>query len=124
MIMIRRFTRRAAGILIGLVLGWYIAGMVIQPGVIMADDTNHAATASSHAEPDHSATGSGDGHGHDPALDAAKLLVPGSSGDIFWYGSVLTVAAGLFIAAVVLGAPTLKMRGPEPPDPAVAHDAH
>jgi len=65
----------------------------------------------------------GDSHGggHDAPHEvvSAKLLVP-QSGQVPWYRMVIGLAVGLFVAAVVLGVPALKLRGPEPPDPAAA----
>ncbi|MCE9590898.1 MAG: hypothetical protein K8S99_10275 [Planctomycetes bacterium] len=70
--------------------------------------------------------------GHDSGAHAASQLVP-ELRDIPFLQPVLIAVAGLFIAAIVLGIPALKLKSPEPPDPAAsdhghddhaAHDAH
>lgn len=86
------------GIVLGLALGWMAAGAFAAGG-------DHAA-----AEGEHHAT-------------AADNLVV-EHGEAPFYHNVLFAATGLFLAAIVLGAPAEKMRGPLPPDPAEAHDDH
>ena len=110
----KRFTRRILGVVAGLALGWYAQGVVS-----MAQ--NHDATSTPNVEQSHvtSATGNdhsreGDqGHGDNPAttLRPHQPHIP-------WLTPVLVAAAGLFAAAVVLGIPAMKIRGPDPPDPA------
>lgn len=63
-----------------------------------------------------------EGHSEAGAV-AAKQIVPEPE-QIQWFPRVLWIAAALFVAAVVLGIPALKIRGPLPPDPADSHDAH
>ena len=76
------------------------------------------------AQESHSTDDAHDAHSadaeHDVALAAAGQLVPQPE-DIPWFGPMLYVVVGLFVAAVVLGIPALKMRGPEPVDPADTH---
>ena len=145
-----RFIRRVATVTVGLVLGWYVAGVILAgqwpaiPGAELGANYAHASDAEAghdphdehgHATEDNHHTGSGHnghddehgtdaahggGHDDDAALAAAGQLVPGP-GDIPWFRPVLYVAGGLFVAAVVLGIPALKLRGPEPPDPADTH---
>jgi len=133
----KRFTRRSAAAVVGLVLGWYVAGIVfvggpsvVGPGVNYAhasdaahdsNDDHHHAPVAEDPHGTHDAPGAhGDAAEHDAALAAAGQLVPQQE-DIPWFGPVLYVAGGLFVAAVVLGIPALKLRGPEPPDPADTH---
>ena len=145
----KRLTRRAAAVIVGLVLGWYVAGIIPvgQSPVVPAPGANYALASSAddahhdpHDDHGHAADdslniddtpgaqhGAHDEHGvdavHDAALAAAGQLVPRPE-DITWYRSVLCVAGGLFVAAVVLGIPALKMRGPEPTDPPDPADTH
>lgn len=133
----KRLARRTLSVVLGLALGWYIAGMV--PGVSLAIDASHRSDASEHA--DHHGPAHGDGqvhhaasetdavhgdhdgedHGdHDPAFAGAKQLVPHWD-DIPWFGPMVWTVVGLFVAAVVLGYPALKLRGPEPSEPADDH---
>lgn len=107
----KRLTRRTLAIVMGLGLGWWVAGLAPQilPGVEVsfADQNEHA----------HSNEGNSV-HGED---SAASELVPEKKHAPF-FKPVLGTIVGLFIAAVVLGIPALKLRGPEPPDPAAAHE--
>ena len=127
-----RFTRRTVSAIAGVVLGWYVAGVVPTSGLpalaspSMAEDAHHAPAghtpsgAEGHgltASDTHNNAHNNDHGEADPALAAANLLVPQAE-DIRWYKPVLIAIVGLFVAAVVLGIPALKLRGPEPPDPA------
>ncbi len=128
-------TRRSLGILAGLTLGWYAAGLTPGLNPSMAQhDTHHdaAPTHDDHAGHDHDAHQPAPAHAdtthdanHHEPIESASLLVPGP-GQVDWYRPVLGIIAGLFVAAIVLGIPALKLRGPEPPDPATApaHDSH
>lgn len=140
----KRLTCRAAGAIVGIALGWYVAGVVFtgQPSVAPGLGANYAhasdadhdshgehapAAEDSHGTHDvHDEHGDHDQHGadagHDAALTAAGQLVPQSQ-DIPWFRPVLYVAAGLFVAAIVLGIPALKLRGPEPADAAADHSS-
>ncbi len=134
----KRFTRMVIATAVGLFLGWYVAGIVPEMTVSRAQDIDHRVGDSSvqrhaqnpgHGSPvtaggDHARPGNGganlDDH-HDPAVEAAKLLVPGSE-DMPWFGSVMAVVLGLFVAAVVLGVPVLKLRRDQsPPEPVADH---
>ncbi len=132
----KRITRRMVAGAIGLVVGWHAAGLVsvLGPGVSFASDAQHGASdvpeaANGHGDSGgkHADQGASAGHassvgGHDEydaAYAAAQQLVPRPE-DVSWYGCVVRVIAGLFVAAVVLGIPALKLRGPELPDPAAA----
>jgi hypothetical protein len=57
--------------------------------------------------------------------ETSLKLVPRHE-DVTWVPYVVISAAGLFVAAIVLGIPAERIRGPLPPDPADthAHDAH
>ncbi len=133
----KRVIRRTLGIIVGLMLGWWFAGVAMQTsdpwlgvsyGAGVGDETDpnkaiYEYSAGEHAQPHHD-TGHGAGHKgdhHDQGVAAAELLMPGSLEQVCWYRPVVTTTGGLFIAAVVLGIPALALRGPEPPDPADAH---
>ncbi len=84
----------------------------------VADDEHGAEKTSQvhHAAHDsgHNASVQGDDHhGANPATALAPHRQP-----IPLLGPVLIAAAFLFVAAVVLGIPVMKLKGPEPPDPA------
>ena len=119
-----RFTRRTLAVVLGLGLGWYIAGtaghLLPAVGALRADNP-HDQTASGEAHPSESRSGDDNLSGdvaHGP--QAAKDLVPGAN-DVPFIRPVVYAAAGLFIAAIMLGIPALALRGPEPPDPANEH---
>ena len=120
---IRRFCRRGLATLLGLWLGWQVAGVAFNqlPSATYADEApRDAASASSAPQgPRRHATESQDhdGHGHSPA---AQQLVPGD-GQTDWYGSVIWGAIALFAAAVLIGVPLLRLLPPEP-QPAGGHD--
>lgn len=108
----RRFTRRAIVMTIGLVMGWSAAGFVSQG---LAGDTVSPSAAEGGSS-DHG------GHGKSEAADAAAQLVP-TVGQMRWFPAVRTGAVMLFVLAVLLGVPALLLKAPDPPDPA-AHDHH
>lgn len=118
----KRYFRRSFSILVGLALGWAVAGMMFGESVSLAEEGRHAAHVE-HADADHGHEHhEGDVHGDesDPAAQAADLLVPSASG-ITWYGTVLGIAGGLFLVAIPLGYFAMKLSGPESPDPAADH---
>lgn len=127
----KRIFRRSFSILVGLILGWTVAGMMLGESVSLAEE-GHDVT---HAERSHAGHGHDDhvdqhegghgGHEKDLAADAAGLLIPQAS-DMTWYGTVLGLVGGFFLAAGLLGYPVTKMGGQEPPDPAAdpSHDDH
>ena len=110
----RRLPRRLVGIVLGLCLGWYAAGVIGPGGTGLASDTETAASADGHASSDHSST-------HHEDNPAAALLPRADS--IRWLRPVLYAALGLFVAAVVLGIPALMLKGPDAPEPD-PHDGH
>ena len=148
-----KFIRKMVFIFVGLVVGWYTAGivpidesrLVLGPGVSYAEGDSHGSgnhhdAGGHHHEIDHGETAnyssksdggheaSGHHHGgedHHEGADAlaAGQLVPRSS-DIVWFWPVLCAIACLFLGAVVLGIPILKLRGPEQPDPSDVHHDH
>jgi hypothetical protein len=107
---------RMLGVLVGLTLGWYAAGLAFPPGVIASD----AHTATNGAAMVH--------HDDDPAIAAAAHLVPtdvhGQVAAPTWYRGVLSGAAGLFIAAVALGVPVTRLKTPPPTERAASSHAH
>ena len=129
----KRLCRRSISILIGLVLGWMVAGMMMGESVSLAEEGHHVEHAADsdadtgHGHDDHADhhESAHDGHENDLAAQAAASLVPKET-DIAWYGTVLVLAGGLFLAAILLGYPVMKLSGPEPPDPAAdhGHDDH
>jgi hypothetical protein len=100
---VKRFARRSLAIVVGLTLGWYAAGF-----------SSAATSGDPHDAP------AGD---HDEAARAAAELAP-THEPTPWFRPVVGSAVGLFAAAIVLGIPALKLRGPLPPDPADVHDTH
>ena len=120
----KRLTRRTLAIVLGLALGWWCAGLAPQippaVGVSFAEEA-HDTSASDHAAKH------GQEDPHDSGHSGANELVP-KEGDTPWFKPVIIATMSLFLAAIVLGIPALKLRGPEPPDPADAsthdHDEH
>ncbi len=107
----KRWRRRLAGIVVGLSLGYVVAGWwTALPATAAQTEAHHDAPAASH--PDHSE--------HSKDAHAATLLSPEGE-HLAFVSPVLLTAAGLFVAAVVLGVPALRFRGELPPDPADAH---
>jgi len=84
----RKLRRRMVGVLVGLILGWYCAGLVgdILPGTLGMTTTAHAAEAGA----------------HDAGQKAAALLRPTESQIPFFRPVVNTIIA-LFVLAVVIG---------------------
>ena len=113
-----RNTRRTIAVIVALVVGWLAAGYWAHwlPGTAtFAVDTAEQEQAEAD-DPGASDPSSEGGH-------AADALVP-APGDARFMRPVLIAAGALFLAAIVLGIPALVMRGPDPPDPAEAHDEH
>jgi hypothetical protein len=101
-----RIARRTLVWVVGLSLGWYVAGVSLH-----ASDESQGdhAPAGSHA-PAH-----GDDHGHDdPAVDAAKQLRVPRHESASWYPRVVTGAVLLFGAAALLGPFALRSQPVEP----------
>jgi len=123
-----RLSRRVAGAAIGLMLGWWLAGMWGELNTAMptlAAEEGHtqphdAADAHAHGSTAHD-TDHGDGHAHEAYAD--PNYVPGE-GQTDWYPPVLWAAGGLFIAAIIIGVPMSKLRAPEPATTPASHDAH
>ncbi len=131
----RRSAQRILAVVTGLVLGWYLAGMLPGIGaslaVEQAGEPPHAQT--SHAAdqplPEHdtkhgtlppSSHGGHTDHRSPHENDAIHLLP--KPHDMTWFRAVVWSAAGLFVAALVLGIPALKLKGEEPPEPVAGHD--
>ena len=104
-----RLTRRTAATLLGLALGWWIAGMVPThiPGVAisLAGETKGHDSDADQAD-SHGRTGHG----------AAQTLIPKQE-DVPWFKPVLMAIVCLFGAALLFGSIALKLHGPEPPEP-------
>lgn len=101
----------------GLCLGWYFAGLALPTATLAYDGHGHVAAA-----------GHGGGHGDNAAIHAAEALRP-TPDQVRWYPAVVKTAVGLFVAAVILGIPAMKLRGPEPAEPpehadSAGHDDH
>ncbi len=114
-----RTTCRAVGIVAGIVLGIYAAG-VLEPVLPFV--------GVSLAETSHDDHGGDDTHrpADDEHANLAEPLMPQPE-HITWYRPVLWGAVWLFAGALVIGGVSLKLRGPdlpEPPDPADSHDEH
>jgi hypothetical protein len=105
----KRFTRRTVGAIVGLCLGWMAAGLAFPTGSLsLAADPSH-------------------GHGvKDPGQEAAAKLVPhnaaGEPASPEWFGTVVKLIAGLFVAAIIIGIPALKAKGGDPAGLASADD--
>ncbi len=56
--------------------------------------------------------------------DYAEVPIAPSDAQGSWYPMVIAIAIGLFVAAVVIGRPALKLKGEDPPDPADDHHGH
>jgi len=126
----KRLTRRSFAVCLGLVLGWFAAGMVFDSGQIadesgfLAPSTANAAAASKDAG-DHKDGKGKDGKHEDKGIKAAGKLAPKELPEQApFFRSVLIAAAALFIAAVPLGMFALAMKGEDPPDPADDHHGH
>lgn len=109
----KRTIARVLGISLGIALGWVAAGQLPDVSATFAEDT-HAATGKHAADPARDGTAHGP-QGADAGQRAARQLVPGPQ-DAPFYGPMLWAVAALFILAVVLGLPALKLRGPDPPE--------
>jgi len=119
--MMERLTRRTVAVILGLSLGWWIAGLAphFVPGVGMSFAGEAQSTSPSvHTVEDDHGDASGSGH----SGGRAGHLVPREA-DTFWYKPVLIAVISLFVAAIVLGIPALRLRGPEPPESADPTDA-
>ena len=104
----KRMSRRLIAVMLGLALGWYSAALLRVETASFASGEHAGAAADAH--------GTAADHGADGAGHAAEALVP--QGDrIPWLGAVRNGVIALFVAAVVIGIPVMKLKGPEPPDP-------
>ncbi len=89
----------------------------VEPWLVPGIPHAEAAADKSHGDDDH----------HHARGNLAKPLVPHGDHAPGWLGPVVWTAILLFVAAVVIGAPVLWLKGPDPPDPAEDHghdDAH
>ncbi len=110
-------------------LGWYVGGLASPFNLPSASaQTDHpavvaVATESEGQTPGMAASENGE---TDAGQQAARLIAPDPQQpeQISWYGSVVAGVVVLFVAAILLGYPTLKFQGPPPPDPAADHHGH
>jgi len=126
----KRFSRRLLGAMLGLVLGWWLAGLVgdrLSGASVSLAENPHAA-ANQPAEPggkhaaarnDHEHEAGDAGHGHEAFADPG--FVPGA-GQTDWYRGVLWAIGGLFVAAIVIGVPRMKLKSDEPAAAAASPD--
>lgn len=91
----RKLGFRTMGVVLGLWLGWQAAGL--------ADDTQ------GHVNPENT---------HVVDVPIAPSDATGS-----WYPMVIAIAVGLFVAAIVIGRPAMKLKGEEPAEDD-HHDDH
>ena len=112
----KRITRKRVAVAIGLCLGWYLAGLAGPYLPFVGASVAEDSPTEKLREP----AGYGDSE-YGEAGKVSKNLVPGSRPA--WLNDVLTVAGGLFVAAVLLGPIALALRGPERPDPADEHES-
>ncbi len=95
-------------------MGWYV-------GSLSAEQTDHhESTAPAHHPAEGHGESHGDAHSSAPAAPAAQALAEGAVSGAPWLCGVLTGSAFLFGAAVIIGAPTLKLKG----DEAAEDDGH
>ena len=97
-----RFKRRSLAVVLGLALGWFVAGVagnLFSAGTTLADDST--------AQQEHVATDEAD-HGGPSEEMAVETLVP-QGHDAAFMRPVVYAAGGLFVAAVVLGIPALSL---------------
>lgn len=104
--------RRTLWILVGLCLGWYVAGLPLFGGMSVAGEPPVQEEHGSTTNDGHSDEVAGTQHG------AVQYLVPDPNHKPAWLRPVLWTIGGLFVAAVLLGPISLRLRGPELPDPA------
>jgi hypothetical protein len=116
----KRRMRQALAVMLGLWLGWGAAAWATDESH-KAGSGDHAAAAAGHAEHKDDAH-AGDAHADLGQTTAAQLVPAGSQ--ITWVKPLALGIAGLFVAAVAIGIPALRLRGPLPPDPADTHDDH
>ena len=114
----RRWTRRVLGLIVGFGLGWYVAGYLPMDTASFASQAEHGHGAADHASTKSHAGGVD--HGHDQGTDAARTLTPTNT-EIPWLIPVRNGIIALFVLAVVLGWSVLKLKAPDPPDPASEH---
>lgn len=100
-----RYLRRMTGVILGLTLGWLAAGWVLANSEPPASLTHSTQPVGGLLDPRHIEVS-------DKGLAAADQLVP--TENTSWYRPVVGIAIGLFLAAILLGIPSMKMRGPEP----------
>jgi len=91
----KRTARRTLGVIIGLALGWYAAGVLMPWPAPVQASAPHAAESA------HGAAETGDSAPHDQAADAAKLIA--TDLDQPWYLTVVYGALVLFTIAGVVG---------------------
>jgi hypothetical protein len=125
------------GIGLGLVLGWLAAAQVQQFTLLaQQDDAAHETVEEVGGHGQDAPHGDGDiSHGTDHGVEhgeaqghhgkgdeKAAALAP--EHDPSWFGALRTGVILLFVLAALVGSAALLMKGPEPPDPADAHDHH
>ena len=107
--MMKRLMRRSAAVATGLTLGWLAQGWTTgwwpQPNEVHAEEPAHDDHDLGHEHE------SGKAHS-DQGADAAKTLADVDR-DLGWYKNALYAAGGLFVAAVAVGVPASRMRGPQ-----------
>lgn len=139
-----RFLRKTLAVLLGLTLGWIAAGYLpdslgLSGRQSFADEVNHqhhdhsapsphhentdGTTVGTHSE-HHASTSHDDHHDLDEGQIAASKLKPQEGVDSAWYRKVLWAIAALWVAALLLGYPAWKLRGPDLPEAPHTHDDH
>ncbi len=126
---VKRFGLKFVGVVLGLWLGWQAAGVAMMqvPGPEQEFARQAATTATMAAAKESAPAGdAGKATGHDGKAGGAEhpesthLLKPGE-GQTPWYGRVVFWAVALFVLAAIIGPLAMKLKTPEPPDPADAH---
>ena len=102
----KRFTRRMVAIATGLSIGWIAAGWRTTGSFSFAGDE----PATPHHGADHTS-------GSHVGADQQTVTALAPHGEVVWLRPMLTAVVVLFIAAIVLGATALALKGPDPPEP-------
>lgn len=111
----KRAARRTLGVIVGLTLGWYVAG------VVMPWQPAQAAAPTAHDQPHAPSDAHGEHHG--PAAGASAQQITAKL-DQPWYHAVLYTALVLFTIAGAVGYAGWFHQEPQEEDDDHGHDDH